>query len=98
MGRYFSLFPIPYSLLIATTTTTTTTLGGIKPDGTTITVNLSTGVASAVGVSGSSHDWVPISQYIDITYGVSGDIYTAPADGYTLNVSLPTPMHTYSEL
>jgi hypothetical protein len=67
-----------YSLPIATTTT----LGGIKPDGTSITVNPSTGVASAVGGGGASNSWVPSGQYIDITYGQSADTYTAPADGW----------------
>jgi hypothetical protein len=61
-------------------TASTNILGGIRPDGTTITVNPSTGVASAVG--GSFDGWIPSSQYITITYGVSGDMYTAPADGW----------------
>jgi hypothetical protein len=72
-----SAFPPPIPIA------TTTTLGGIKPDGTSITVNTSTGVASAVGGGGGGSDsWVPSSQYIDITYGVTGDTYVAPADGW----------------
>ncbi|MDR0741955.1 MAG: hypothetical protein LBE98_00625, partial [Puniceicoccales bacterium] len=34
------------------------------------------------GGGGSSDDWVPSGQYIDITYGQSADMYTAPADGW----------------
>ncbi|MDR0742321.1 MAG: hypothetical protein LBE98_02555 [Puniceicoccales bacterium] len=71
-----------YTLPIATANA----LGGIKPDGTTITVDQSTGIASAVGGngggSGSSDDWTPSLQYVDITYGASADTYTAPADGW----------------
>ncbi|MDR2629039.1 MAG: hypothetical protein LBC30_03570 [Puniceicoccales bacterium] len=67
-------------------TASANTLGGIRPDGTTITVNPSTGIASAVGgnssESSSSDYWIPSSQYINITYGASGDTYTAPADGW----------------
>jgi hypothetical protein len=61
---------------------TTTTLGGIKPDGTTITVDSSTGVATVLGGGGGSNGWIPSDQYITITYGASGDMYTAPADGW----------------
>ncbi|MDR1890664.1 MAG: hypothetical protein LBQ23_00560 [Puniceicoccales bacterium] len=71
-----------YTLPIATASI----LGGIKPDGTTITVNPSTGEASAIGGegggSGNSDDWVPSLQYVDLTYGASGDAYTAPTDGW----------------
>ncbi|MDR2432222.1 MAG: hypothetical protein LBD34_00505 [Puniceicoccales bacterium] len=67
-------------------TASTNILGGIRPDETTITVNPSTGVASVVGdSSGESGDpdgWIPSSQYTSITYGASGDMYTAPADGW----------------
>jgi hypothetical protein len=67
-------------------TASASTLGGIRPDGTTITVNPSTGIASAVGGSsggsGGSTDWIPSSSYITITYGASGDMYTAPGDGW----------------
>jgi hypothetical protein len=49
-------------------------------DGTSITVNPSTGVASAVWGGGGSDSWVPSDQYVDITYGATGDTYTAPAD------------------
>jgi hypothetical protein len=65
-----------YSLPIATTAT----LGGIKPDGISIIVDQNTGVATAVGGYGIA-GWVPSSGYIDITPGVSGDTYTAPANG-----------------
>jgi hypothetical protein len=36
----------------------------------------------AGGGGGSSDDWVPSDHYVDITYGSSGDIYTAPANGW----------------
>jgi hypothetical protein len=76
---------------------TTTILSGIKLDGTTITVDSSTGVGSAVGGSSSSDDWIPSSQYLTITDGVSGDMYTAPADGgYMPNAPQPIPMRTSS--
>jgi hypothetical protein len=42
----------------------------------------SNGIISASGGGGGSSDWIPSSQYIDITYGLSGDTYTAPADGW----------------
>jgi hypothetical protein len=78
-----------YSLPIATTTT----LGGIKPDGTSITVNASTGVAPAVGGGGGSDSWVPSSQYIDITYGAGGTpTLLQLMVGCTSNVRPSTPM------
>jgi hypothetical protein len=40
------------------------------------------GIISAVGGGGGSSDWIPSSQYIDITYGASGDTYTSPGDGW----------------
>jgi hypothetical protein len=35
-----------------------------------------------VGGGGGSDSWVPSDQYIDLTYGATGDTYTAPADGW----------------
>jgi hypothetical protein len=71
----------PYTLPIAKASI----LGGIQPDGTTITVNPSTGEASAIGGegggSGNSDDSVPSLQYVDFTYGAS-DTYLVPTDGW----------------
>jgi hypothetical protein len=30
----------------------------------------------------ATNDWIPSDKYIDITYGASGDMYTAPANGW----------------
>jgi hypothetical protein len=68
----------PYTLPIATTSA----LGGIKPDGTTITVNASTGVATAVGGGGGTTGWLPSTEYTAITPGSSGATYTAPYNGW----------------
>jgi hypothetical protein len=74
---------------------TTTTLGGIKPDETIITVDSSTRVASAAGGRDSSGDWAPSFQYLTITYGVSGDMYTAPGDGWICAKCTTTNINAY---
>jgi hypothetical protein len=66
-----------YTLPIASKST----LGGIKPDGTTITVDSSTGVASAIGGSDTG-GWLPSTEYTTITPGSSGETYTAPYNGW----------------
>lgn len=82
-----------YTLPIASTTT----LGGIKPDGTTITVNASTGVASAAGgtatsnvVSGSGANPNNVGGFILVPpIPTSGAVYTQdPSIGTGSNVWL----------
>jgi hypothetical protein len=66
--------PIPLALA--------NTPGIVQPDMSSITID-SKGIISAVGGGGGGSDsWVPSDQYINITYGASGDTYTAPADGW----------------
>ncbi|MDR2778739.1 MAG: hypothetical protein LBB16_00410 [Puniceicoccales bacterium] len=68
-----------YSLPIATISS----LGGIIPDGTTITVDSTTGVVTASAASPVAPDcWAPTDTFVKITAGSSGDIYNAPADGW----------------
>lgn len=65
-----------YDLPIATTTI----LGGIKPDGTTITVNSATGVATAVGGGGGGME-NPMTATGDLIVGANGGVPTRLAMG-----------------
>jgi hypothetical protein len=55
--------------------------GIVQPDMSSITIDPK-GVISTSGGGGGSNSWIPSDHYVDITYGKSGDIYTAPADGW----------------
>jgi hypothetical protein len=56
--------------------------GIVQPDMASITID-SNGIISTVGGGGGGSDsWVPSDQYITITYGASGDMYTSPGDGW----------------
>lgn len=66
-------------------TASTSTLGGIKPDGTTITVDASTGVASAVGGSGTvDQTYNPLSTNAQSGTAVAGAI-SSKADSTDLD-------------
>jgi hypothetical protein len=79
-----------YSLPIASTTT----FSGIKPDGTTITVDTSTGIASSVG-GGNSSEWFLSNQYVVITYGALGETYITLADGWAYTKCTTSNTNTY---
>jgi hypothetical protein len=60
----------------------TSSPGIVQPDMLSITIDSNGIISASGGGGGGADDWVPSSQYIDITYGLSGDTYTAPADGW----------------
>jgi hypothetical protein len=88
-GPSWQNVPSSYALPIASANV----LGGIKPDGTTLTVNGETGVASAAVSSGggSPSAWLPGSDSIDLTVGGSGSVYNVTTDGW-INVVCSTQL------
>jgi hypothetical protein len=77
-----------YSLPIATGST----LGGIKPDGATLFVDETTGVASGT----TSDCCLPGTESISINAGSSGSVYTSPVDGWLTVSCLTTSMNGWA--
>lgn len=72
------------------TPATVNKIGGVKPDGTTITVT-NDGTISSVGN-------MPSKQYDSLTLGANGWTYTAPADGYLFLAKFATASQQYFDV